>query len=178
MYQENIIKIINKIRLEYANINSQLKWEMCKIEIREFSQKYSKHKQKIKNQYFHKLQQEFSIINKMVDENPVKENIQELGRIKKKLEQLYKDKCRGIFVRSREKWIEEGEKSSKYFLKLETQNGKTNYISAVLKKDKVIVDDKRILEEIYLYYSKLYCSEKSSNFDDGIFTKFGLCYFR
>ena len=34
------------------------------------------------------------------------------------------------------------------------------------KKDKVIVDDKLILEEIYLYYSRLYCADKSCNLNE------------
>ena len=136
---------------------------MCKIKIREFTQKFSKQKQKIKKQYFSKLEQDLIVINKKVDEEPTEKNIQELRRIKINLEKLYKDKCRGIFVRSREKWIEEGEKSTKYFLNLETQNAKKKEISAVLKNDKVIVDDKGILEEIPLYYINLYHSEKKSN---------------
>ena len=38
LYRESIIKLVAKIRLEYENINAQVKWEMCKIKIREITQ--------------------------------------------------------------------------------------------------------------------------------------------
>ena len=52
LFQECIIRIVNKVRLEYAQLCPQLKWEMCKIKIREFSLKYSKQKRKLQNIFF------------------------------------------------------------------------------------------------------------------------------
>ena len=74
------------------------------------------------------------MFNRRVDENPSEENIQELQKTRIKLEKIYKDKCRGFFVRSREKWIVEGEKSTKYFFKLEKLNAKRKEISGIKKK--------------------------------------------
>ena len=104
---------------------------MCKIKIREFSLKYSKQKKKITKHFLQKLQQDYTLFNRRVDENPSEENIQELQKTRIKLEKIYKDKCRGFFVRSREKWIEEGEKSTKYFFKLEKLNAKRKEISGI-----------------------------------------------
>ena len=44
-----------------------------------------------------------------------------------KLENLYEDKLRGEKIRSRAKWIEEGEKCTKYFLEKSRQNNKCSY---------------------------------------------------
>ena len=41
-----IKNIIQKVKLEFSNQNSQIVWEVCKIKIKEFSMKYSKQKQK------------------------------------------------------------------------------------------------------------------------------------
>ena len=89
LFQECIIRIVNKVRLEYAQICPK---------IREFSLKYSKQKKKITNQFFQKLQQDYILFNRRVDENPSEENIQELQKTRIKLEKIYKDKCRGFLL--------------------------------------------------------------------------------
>ena len=40
-------------------------------------------------------------------------------------------KCKGAFVRSRERWMEDGEKSTKYFLGLEKRNGERKEIDCI-----------------------------------------------
>ncbi len=40
----------------------------------------------------------------------------QLENLKNQLDNLFLDKARGAFIRSRARWIEEGEKNSSYFL--------------------------------------------------------------
>ena len=49
--------------------------------------------------------------------------------------------ARGAKVRSRVKWAEEGETSSRYFLKLEKKRGALDWISAMKNADGVVVSD-------------------------------------
>ena len=56
-------------------------------------------------------------IDKVVDINTKEE-------MSKNIRALYDQKSEGAKVRSRIKWFEEGEKSSKYFHDLERRNGK------------------------------------------------------
>ncbi len=44
------------------------------------------------------------------------------------LENLQKELDRGAFVRSRRKWMEEGERNSKYFFNLEKRSAEANLI--------------------------------------------------
>ncbi|CDQ78273.1 unnamed protein product [Oncorhynchus mykiss] len=47
------------------------------------------------------------------------------------LEQTYTDLAKGAFVRSRAKWIEEGERNTSYFLSLERRNYKRKSITTL-----------------------------------------------
>ena len=43
----------------------------------------------------------------------------EIDNLEKELEQIYEQKAKGAQIRSREKWVEFGEKNNAYFLDLE-----------------------------------------------------------
>ena len=49
------------------------------------------------------------------------------------LKKLRQEKLNGMFVRSRSKWIDEGEKPSKYFLRLENRHFSSKYMSHLQK---------------------------------------------
>ena len=56
-----------------------------------------------------------------LEKQPIIQN-EILNNMKNELEQIREKKMQGIFVRSRAKWIQEGEKPSKYFCNLESKN--------------------------------------------------------
>ncbi len=58
-------------------------------------------------------------------------------------------KAQGAFVRSRVKWMEEGEKNMAYFCWLEKRRQQSNAIHSLISNDEVITDPKLISEEIY-----------------------------
>lgn len=66
-------------------------------------------------------------------------------------------------IRSRARWIEEGEKPSKYFCNLESRN----YLNKTIKKNELegtgtIYEHTEILDEVKIYYETLYKSADSS----------------
>ena len=84
----------------------------------------------------------------------------ELLNTKQELEQLRKQYVKGIFIRARARWIEEGEKPSKYFLSLE----KRNYINKTVFKlidsqGNTLTEQENILKEIKSFYVNLYTSK-------------------
>ena len=104
------------------------KWNgICEEKIiKEYTIKYSKRKHKGKNEEYLQLQDEYVKISCETDENPFEENVKKVEEINAKLDKWLTYKCKGAFIRSRQEWIEKGEKSTKYFLQSEKRNAKKN----------------------------------------------------
>ena len=80
-----------------------------------------------------------------------------LNEKKTRLESLRKEKLEGIKMRSKIKWMEFGEKPSKYFLNLEKQNAVNKRICKLItSENKEIISQDDITLEIVSFYSKLY----------------------
>ena len=61
----------------------------------------------------------------------------------------------GIKVRSRARWISQGEKTTKYFCNLEKRNFVSKSINSLYKySGEKITDQTEILEETLLFYKK------------------------
>ena len=86
-YMVNMKLLIKKFKLENPHMNPQMKWDMCKIKIKEYTIRYSEQKHKEKNEAFKQLQTEFMSMSCKTDENPSKENKEELKQTKIKLDQ-------------------------------------------------------------------------------------------
>ena len=77
------------------------------------------------------------------------------------MEEIRKERLRGSLIRSRSKWIDEGEKPTKYFCNLETRN----YVSKIIPR--LTLDDgsdvttqTEILTEVERFYKSLYQKNK------------------
>ena len=163
-FKQYIKNLIQQVKLEYVHENPQVIWEICKIKIREFAIKYSKEKQKKSRSYFDRLQNELAKQSEKVDNNPSESEFKKLEKIREEVDKLYTYKCKGAYVRSREKWMEFGEKSTKYFLKRETSNGKKKEIDCIQQNGKTITGKDEILKTITNYFSRLYsCNDIVTN---------------
>ena len=64
---------------------------------------------------------------------------------------------KGKLVRSRAQWVDEGEKSTKYFCGLESKNYTSKIIPKVEKDNgEIVTDQKEILKEVQYFYENLY----------------------
>ncbi len=79
------------------------------------------------------LEEKLNILENVRDDNPEDENtINEILYTKEYLNEIYEEQTRGVHISCKEKWYEQGEKSTKYFLNLE----KRNYCNKVISKMK------------------------------------------
>ena len=67
----------------------------------------------------------------MSKENITDEEKVEMKIISLQLDELYLDLAKGAFIRSRAKWLEEGEKNSSYFFALKKRNGQRKALTSL-----------------------------------------------
>ncbi len=113
-----IIKIANECRRNYPDINNRTRWELFKIQVQEACIHLGVHWAKKKKECFNILQCEIDILNKNESEG-VQIDTAYRDKLTKNLDNLYKEKDDGYLIRSKIKWVEEGERSSKFFFNLE-----------------------------------------------------------
>ena len=74
-------------------------------------------------------------------------------------EMLVKEEMKGLMIRSKAKWIKEGEKPTKYFLNLEKRNYVNKTITKLVnKKGLEVIEQDQILNECKSFYKNLYSS--------------------
>lgn len=114
---------------------------------------YASYKKKKQNQRKLKLEKEITEIEQNLTQN----TIAELNEKQNELEQIRSNILKGQCIRSKAKWIEEGEKPTKYFLSLESRNYISKQIPRIQKDDgSIITDQFKILNEIKMFYENLY----------------------
>ena len=74
-------------------------------------------------------------------------------------------------IRSKARWCEQGERSTRYFFDLEKRNRSNNYITKLKADDRTLVTPTEILKEKHRYYQNLYTST-CTNPNDACFDKF------
>jgi hypothetical protein len=80
-----------------------------------------------------------------------------LKKKKPDLKNLRQEKLRGCYIRSKMQWAEEGEKSSIFFINLETKMFTNKTIPKLVNESgNVITDQNQIFQEAKIYYENLY----------------------
>ncbi len=153
-----IIQIANECRRNYPDLNSRTKWELFKIKVQEACIKLGVIWAKKKKECFEILQCEIDILNKNESEgNPI--DTVHRDKLIKNLNNLYKEKDDGYLIRSKIKWVEEGEKSTKFFFNLEKSRQSNNVIRQIKDKNNVLqTEDSEILKATSEFYKNLFTS--------------------
>ncbi len=152
--------MVSEIKNDFSLRSNGIKWEYFKFKTREISIRAAKQKSRDLKQRELKLIQE---INACCNTQEMTQDVEKLLSLQAKLDRMYLMKAQGAFVRSRAKWMEEGEKNTAYFCRLEKRRQQSNAIHSLIINDEVITDPKLISEEIYSFYSNIYSSSYSEN---------------
>ena len=153
MYCEGVRDLIDRyLRFQHVFISIKAFWESRKSDIKDFSVNYScnKHKELLRERVILTNQLNF-LKNCLVNgDNTVGSEIHELESA---LNSLFNRELEGAKIRSRAKWLEEGETPSHYFFKLERQKHEKNFVGSILNSEGLEVFS---LPEIMNAHEKFY----------------------
>ena len=161
-FKEGMLNTIHNTITENYMSNPHLIWEILKYEMRKFSIKFSKD---LSNRSkLDKSKHELTI--KTFESDPQSDILEEdYEKSKLWLDNWYEEYTKGVILRSKSDWYENGEKSTKYFLNLEKHNSTKNTIRKIFIRDVESDDDGAILDHAKSFYETLFKRKCDKNLD-------------
>jgi hypothetical protein len=157
-FVNNMNNCIANYMLENSHMDAQTKWDLCKIKITQFCISFAVNQKLKKKNYYTELQNHLNSAEKDLSNNPHNIQLQtEVESLKRKLETFAYEDARSAHVRSRVKFIEEGEKNTKYFLNLEKARAnskimdrfKTSMGDTVTSQEEIMAEQVRFYKDVY-----------------------------
>ncbi len=148
-------------------LDPQMLWDLCKRQIAQKAKEYCIDRS-TRTQPLEKLEKDLSNLQEeMLKSTPIDADIlQKYNHLQLQIDLKILEQANGAKIRSKTKWIQEGEKNTQYFLAQEKYKAKQKTISSLTKENGThITDNAEIGGEIFSYYEKLY-KEQVHNMDD------------
>ena len=166
-YCEQIRELVNTKKQESFPTVTE-KWDWIKSEIRGFTVKYTTRKKKSKINQLAVIDKKITFFENEKIEVDSEELVDQINRRITELEverkNLLDSEVRGLMIRSRRLWLEEGEKSSKYFFNLEKSNYKKKNRYQLYRESvdgiELVTKQKEILDIQDSYYQNLFKSTR------------------
>lgn len=123
------------------------------------------------------LQKRLDVIDKSIsnscDNQNIEDKLKEFDKLKNEFNRLYEIKGKGAIFRSKARWVEYGEKPSKYFFNMEKKSYNKKVISELKRSDgKTVVNEQEIMTAIQTFYENLYSSDIDHR-SNNVFYDFG-----
>ena len=166
-YIDKIHNTYTQARKYYGHLtDKRLFWEMIKMEIRSATITYSKNKSKsIRNreqELIRKLDHLDGTICNNFSSPHIDGVLREYDELKTELQSIYEEKGKQAKFRAKSRWVENGERPTKYFFNLEKSNYKKKTISELrLQDDSITNNGNVVLDQIETYFKNLYTSDYS-----------------
>ena len=164
-YLFTIHQLIRRLHEKYFQLEDKsLVWELIKMEIRQNTISYAKRKARNMSLHEDELHKRMDKLDQIIcnsnDLQNIEDTLKEYDALKAEVNTIYEQKGKAAMFRSKCRWIEEGERPTKYFFNLEKQNFKRKTITELRLEDNKIVSDKdEILKSIEDFYGNLYKSK-------------------
>ena len=145
-------------------------WDVLKFKVKDFSSRYGAKKKKEENREKTRLEGEISKIkgeiNESSDESETENLYSELFCAEKLLNDLLNKNLEGIIIRAKLQWVEQGEKSTRYFMGLEKSNqGKKSLLNILNDQNQTMKTQKGIEEHTVKFYKNLFSSRSPGQAD-------------
>lgn len=143
-----------------CSLNSYIsKWEYLKFKVRNFSISFGK--QMKKTSYLEEINL-IREISECCNNNQAEDSDRaKLFLLQSKLDKIYTEKAKGVYIRSRANWIEAGERNSAYFCRLEKSRQQKNNVHSLIIDGSESTNSNDIAQSIFRFYSNLYKSKFS-----------------
>ena len=169
-YTEGMEKMILETINEYSDFTDKTSlWEFLKIRIKNFTIQFCVARARNQNDQAKTLEARINYIDSVLINTEDKQLKKKRQGSKLLLDSLYEKKAKGYQVCSRAAWIELGEKSTKYFLGLETKLlfRQNNNVIHSLKDESGSekLEGQAILQVARDFYADLYKSDASARED-------------
>ena len=174
-YVKIVKQVIEQVKTQYRDISTQqtenedikftitdqLFLDVLLMEIRGKTISYSSFKKKKIDKTEEKLVKEISQM-----EQDINTNNQILEEKRNELKRIRENKLNGLMIRSRAKWLDQGEKVSKYFCNMENRNYISKCMPDLIKSDgNKTQNEYEIIEETKNFYKNLYDAKPVRNID-------------
>ena len=177
-HDPDFVKFIKDKIVEYkevhknSELNPNIVWDAFKCYIAGFCMEYSIRKKRERGKHKEDLLRKISEAKlklSRTQKDPLGDNNSDTALLFREIQELENDlndildkETAGLIVRSRIKWAEHGERSSKYFCNLEKRNNEKKIIRQLKSREgNVLVETQKILEEIGTSFESLYSSDCS-----------------
>ena len=161
-----IKQCISKAKIKYQYCSPVDKWELIKVCIITSAQKYAKNKAADKQANYNNNLNKLEQIDRQLLLTPEDTALHKLKvSIQCQIDDYFSEKAMSAAFRSKCRWNDEGEKSTKYFYSLEKSNYNRKTMSSLQRPDNSITNNQReILTAQADFYAKLYTSDPSVKF--------------
>ena len=162
-YKELIMFYYSQIVEKHSEVtDKQLLWELIKMELRSKTIKYSKQKRREIKDIEITLQTRLQDLDKKICNSNIldKEILDSYEAAKEELKRIHELRGHEATFRSKMKWIEQGEKPTKYFFNLEKSLYEKKLIRELkLENDEITSNPTLINKEIESFYANTYTSK-------------------
>ena len=165
---DHVKEIIKEFKDNHKNsgCNPNIIWDALKACITGVCIGYFSRKKKERNREKNELLLNIDKIRTKLSITDDADLLTQLEEFEEKLNKIYDYETKGSIIRSRVRWFEEGEKSSKYFCNLENRSfNKKNICRLQDSRGNFITDPAGILEEIHSFYDNLYSFQDDAQGD-------------
>ncbi len=158
-YKLIVKQIAEDCRTNYPMLNNRARWELFKIKVQEASIVFGVNRAKKRKEYINKLQSKLDQMKKQESEGIIIDT-NERDLIQCKITDYYQEKDDGYLIRSKIRWIEEGEKSTKFFFNLEKSRQSKNVIRQIKDTNgNLQTEDNEILKAASNFYENLFTTK-------------------
>ena len=147
-YIQMMNDVLQQVTVKYSNLKPDRRWEYFKEDIRTNSIKFSKGEASDRRIAISQLSEIVTEYENDLD-TLTENELELLENSKHELENLQQEYIHGVIFRTRTRWMEEGEKNSKYFFSLEKSKYNAKTCTVLMKKDGSLTTNE---EEIFFFF--------------------------